>query len=116
MDYYYHHHHHHTRLLVPSEGYFHRADVVVVDEAGSSLQVLSHPVGPGYIPTGKREQEERLSVRDKLVIRSLHLNSRYSLNLISSPPQPIWRTKSNTPPIRTYPIHFEEPRREDARN
>lgn len=58
MDYY------HTRLLVSAEGHLHRADVVVVDEAGSSLQVLSHPVGPGYIPTGRQEQEERLSVLD----------------------------------------------------
>lgn len=41
---------HHTWVLIPSERDFNRADVIVVDVAGPSLQVRSHAVGSRNIP------------------------------------------------------------------
>lgn len=43
----------HTWILISSKWHFDRADVVVVDVAGTCLQVRSHTVGSRNIPAGR---------------------------------------------------------------
>lgn len=44
---------HHTWHFEPSKWHLHRSDVVVVDETGTSLQVLHYAMGSRHIPTQK---------------------------------------------------------------
>lgn len=56
---------HPTWHLVASKWHFNWADVVVVDKAGSCLQVLSHTVGSGNVSAGQHKGQ-RLSTEQSL--------------------------------------------------
>lgn len=56
---------HPTWHLVSSKRHFHWADVVVVDEAGSCLQVRSHTVGSSNVSAGRKKIRQMLDFKHK---------------------------------------------------
>lgn len=53
-------HEHNTWHFEPSKWHLHRSDVVVVDETGTSFQLLHHAMGSCHIPMQKVETALRL--------------------------------------------------------